>query len=154
MARFTARIGPGHKTPYDRWTFLIVPPDEAARWGRGRFPVRGAIRGVSFDGFAAWGEGELRVPLSRPIRDALGVQHGDVVEVTLEQTGREPDVSLPGALASLFSAQPALARAFAALPPSAQRAWCAYIAEAKRAETTSRRLLQATVGIPARAYPR
>lgn len=153
MARFTTVLCAGGKSPYNRWTFLVLPDTVATAWGPGRFEIRGTINHVPFVGRAAWGEGVLRVPLATPLREALGVATGDRVTVTLERAEAPPVVALPTPLADLLSADRTLRRAFDALPPSARRAWAAHIAAAKRPETLVRRLTAARIGIRARKYP-
>jgi hypothetical protein len=153
MTRFSTVLRAGKKVPYNRWTFLVFPKAEAATWGLGRFAVRGEINGVPFTGTAAWGEGVLRIPLTAAICATIGVARGDRVSVTLAPDTYPPALTLPPALAEMLHADAALRAAFALLPPSAQRAWAAHIATAKRAETVVRRLAAAQVGIPARQYP-
>jgi hypothetical protein len=154
MARFTTVLGPGRESPYDTWTFLIFPDDVAAAWGPGRFVVHLTINGVTVSGFAAWGEGMLRIPLAAPVRAALGVAPGDRVTVEVARADAEPPLTVPPALQALLETHAALRSAFTALPPSAQRAWAAHIADAKRPQTLARRLEQAQTAIPARQYPR
>lgn len=153
-SRFTGVLGPGRETPYNTWTFLIFPEEIAASWGPGRFVVHLTINGVTVSGFAAWGEGMLRVPMAAAVRATLGVGHGDRVAVEVTRVDAEPPLEVPPALQQLLEAHAALRLAFAGLPPSAQRAWAAHIAGAKRPETLVRRLEQAQTDIPARQYPR
>lgn len=61
---------------------------------------------------------------------------------------------LPAELQTLLHNDPAVAASYAQLPPSMQRAWAAYIGEAKRPETRARRVSEAPDGIRARAFPR
>lgn len=153
-ARFATTLAPGRRKPYDAWTFIVFPAELAAAWGRHRFAVRGTLNGHPFTGFAAWGEGVLRIPVAKPLRDRLGVHNGDRVQIELEPLAAEPTREIPVALLRLFEGDRTLRTAFGAMPPSMQRAWVAYVADAKREETRARRLEQAIVGIPARVYPR
>ncbi len=55
----------------------------------------------------------------------------------------KPEAEVPEALTAALAANPAAAKAFAALTPSCRREYCAWIAEAKRPETRDRRVATA-----------
>lgn len=151
---FRVTLVPGRKRPYDTWTFIIVPPAMAASWGAGPLPVRGTVAGIAFRGTASRGEGSLRVPVPRELRDEAGVGCGDTVEVSLERDTAPRPVEIPPELQSVFEAHPDVARLFDALPPAHRHAWAAYVADAKRPETRERRAKSAPEGIRAREFPR
>jgi len=151
--RFRAVLTPGKKAPYRTWTFLVVPPDLATRWGAGPKAVRGTIAGHAFRGTASRGEGVMRVPIAREFRAATGLRCGDAVDVEMELDAEPRPVHVPEELQAVFRRDGALATLFEGLPPAHRRAWAAYVGDAKRPETRMRRAQRAPAGIRARAFP-
>ena len=154
MHRFRTTLVPGKKRPYTSWTFLIIPPALAKEWGPGQQALRGTISGQAFRGTASRGEGVLRMPVPRELREAAGVRAGDTVAVALELDTDPRPVDLPHELRAVLNDAPDVAALYEALPPSHRRAWAAYVAEAKGPETRWRRARTAPAGIRARAFPR
>jgi hypothetical protein len=154
MHCFQTILVPGKKSPYRSWTFIIIPPELAMEWGAGQKVVRGTISGKVFRGTASRGEGVLRVPVPRALREEAGVRCGDTVEVVLELDTNPRPVYIPNELQAVLKANPEVAALYDELPPSHRRAWATYVAEAKRPETRMRRAQKAPDGIRARAFPR
>lgn len=154
MHRFQTILVSGRKRPYDSWTFLIIPPEVAMKWGPGPKPVRGTVSGYAFRGTASRGEGTLRVPIPRDFRLAAGFGRGDPVEVALELDPDPRPVRVPDELRAVFKEEPEVAALYARLPPAHRRAWATHVAEAKRPETRTRRARRAPDGIRAREFPR
>lgn len=154
MPRFRTALVPGARRPYTSWTFLVVPPDLAARWGGGPLAVRGTIAGHPFRGTATKGEGALRVPVPRALRDKVGLHRGDTVAVVLEPDTKPRQVIVPAELRAVFRDDPEAAALYEKLPPAHRRAWAAHVADARRPETRMRRARKAPDGIRARAFPR
>jgi hypothetical protein len=153
MRRFQTILVPGRRRPYSSWTFLIVPPDLAVSWGRGPKAVRGTLSGYPFRGTASRGEGALRVPIPRDLRERAGLRRGDTVEVALELDSAPRRVEVPAELRAVFEEDPEVAALYDELPPSHRRAWATYVAEAKRPETRMRRARRAPDGIRDRDFP-
>ncbi len=153
MHRFQATLVSGRKRPYTAWTFLVIPPDLAMRWGPGQKPVRGTISGYAFRGTASRGEGALRVPIPRAFREKAGLNRGDTVDAALELDAAPPPVPVPDELRAVLEDDPEAAALYDGLPPSHRRAWASYVAEAKRPETRLRRARRAPDGIRARDFP-
>ena len=154
MHRFQTILAPGTKRPYVSWTFLIVPAELAAQWGPGQKAVRGTISGKEFRGTLSRGEGVLRMPVPRDVREQAGVRCGDTVEVEIELDTAPRPLRLPDELRAIFNDRPEIGRLYEQLPPSQQRAWAAYIDEAKQPETRMRRAGKAPDGIRAREFPK
>ena len=154
MKRFKTTLVSGSKPPYTSWTFLIIPPELAKEWGAGRKAVRGTISGQPFRGAASRGEGVLRVPVSRELREEAGVRGGDRVDVEIELDTDPPPPALPDELRAVLEEDPGVAALFDELPPSYRRAWASYVGEARQPETRMRRARKAPAGIRARQYPR
>lgn len=154
MNGFKTTLVSGGKPPYTSWTFLIIPAELAVEWGPGPIAVRGTISGTAFRGSASRGEGQLRIPIPRELRERAGVAIGDTVDVAIELDPNPRPLSVPEELRAVFRHHPELARLFDKLPPSLRRAWAAYVEEAKRPETRTRRAQKAPHGIHAREFPR
>ena len=152
--RFRATLVAGKKAPYASWTFLIIPDELASEWGAGQIAVRGTIAGRPFQGTASRGEGVLRVPLARDLRDKLGVRIGDTVEVAIEIDMEPRPVAIPDELRAVFDDDPEVAELYDRLAPSCRRAWATWVADAKRPETRERRAGKAPAGIRSREYPK
>lgn len=152
--RFRTTLVAGKKPPYASWTFLLIPAELAAAWGAGQKAVRGTISGKPFRGTASRGEGVVRVPLPRDLRDALGVRSGDTVDVAVELDTEPRPIKIPTELRAVFDDDPEVASLYDQLPPSCRRAWAAYVEDAKRQETRIRRARKAPAGIRAREFPR
>lgn len=154
MHRFRTILVPGKKRPYRSWTFVVVPAGAAKSFGPGPIAVRGTISGHAFRGTASRGEGVLRIPIPRDLRESTGLGRGDAVEVALEVDTAPRPVRVPEELRAIFEADPEVAALYDELPPSHRRAWASYVADAKRPETRLRRARRAPDGIRARAFPR
>jgi hypothetical protein len=154
MKSFRTILAPGTKRPYTSWTFLIIPPELAAEWGAGRKAVRGTISGKPFRGTASRGEGVLRMPVPRDLREQAGVRCGDTVDVVIELDKGPRPIKIPDELRAVLNDNPEVAGLYDHLPPSHRRAWATYVEEAKRPETRMRRARKAPDGIRAREFPR
>ena len=153
MRSFSTVLVPGTKCPYDSWTFVVVPDHVVATLGSKRAPVRGTIAGVSFRGTVSKGEGVYRMPVPRELQARAGIACGDEVRVSLEADPEPRPVDIPEELQRILAADPDLSRRFDGLPPAHRRAWAAYVADAKRAETRTRRAAKAPDGIRSKSFP-
>jgi hypothetical protein len=154
MHRFQTTLVPGKKPPYLSWTFLVIPPELARKWGSGQKAVRGTLAGTAFRGTASRSGGVLRMPVPQALRDEAGVRCGDTVEAEVELDTEPRPVEIPEELQSVFDDDPDLALLYDQLPPAHRRAWATYVAEARRPETRARRAQKAPDGIRAHAFPR
>ncbi len=153
MHRFQSTLVSGSKRPYSSWTFLVIPPDVAAKWGPGQKAVRGTISGHEFRGTASRGEGALRVPIPRDLREKAGLSRGDTVKVALELDSTSREAKIPRELGAVFKDHPEVAALYRKLPPAHRRAWATYVGEAKLPGTRIRRAGKASDGIRAREFP-
>lgn len=154
MHKFRTTLVPGKKRPYISWTFLVIPRELAGEWGAGQKAVCGTISGKPFRGTVSRGEGVLRMPVPRDLREQMGIACGDTVDVVIELDLAPRPMELPDELRAVFDGNPDVAALYEKLPPSHRRAWAAYVDEAKRPETRLRRARKAPDGIRAREFPR
>ncbi len=83
--------------------------------------------------------GESVLGMLKEIREALGKDHGDEVEVSVEVDLEEREVVVPAELATLLKSSPAALEAFEALSYTHRREHASYVAGAKKPETRERR---------------
>jgi uncharacterized protein YdeI (YjbR/CyaY-like superfamily) len=140
MYRFETRVEPHGKTA----TFFHVPPEVMEALGpRKRVPVRVTVNGFTYRSTVAPMGGNFLLPLNRENRAGAGVAAGDVVEVALERDDAPRVVEVPDDLAEALAADDAGRAAFAGLSYSHRREYVEWVTSAKRAETRSRRVVQA-----------
>lgn len=123
--------------------YVAVPVNVvAALGGGGRIPVNATFDGVAYAGsIASMGSGPC-LGLLKAIRDQLGKQPGDTVEVTLSRDTGERTVGIPDDLANALESAGARA-AFDKLSYSHRREHVNAVNEAKRPETRARRIAKA-----------
>ena len=153
MPSFRTELVSGQKTPYDTWTFAVVPDQiRRALGGKARIDVRGTVAGVAFRSTISKGEGTYRFPVTREVRTAADVEVGDVVDVRIEIDTEPRRIEVPAELREVLEAE-GLWNRFQELPPSHRRAWAQHVAEAKKPETRARRAQQAPKAIRERRFP-
>jgi len=118
--------------------YVRVPPYFIdALGGGGRIPVRATFDGIVYRGSIVRMGGDTVLGVLKEIREKLGEDHGDEVEVTVERDEAEREVEIPVELATLLEANPAARNAFEALSYSHRREHALHVAEAKKPETRS-----------------
>ena len=154
MPTFTAMLVSGDKAPYERWTFLDVPPEIGARFGRRPAPVVGSVEGTAFRSMMhRASSGSYRVALRKESLPP-GFSVGDPVSVTMEIDPEPRRVEIPAELAAVFAQHPEVAELFERMAPSHRRAWAAYVGDAKQEATRIARAAKAPAGIRGREFPR
>ena len=153
MPSFSTVLVSGTKCPYDSWTFVVVPNHVVAGLGSKRAQVRGTIGGVSFRGTVSRGEGVYRMPVPRDLQIKSNIARGDRVQVFMEVDAEPRPINIPPELEEVLATDPDVARRFEDLPTAHRRAWAAYVADAKRVETRTRRAAKATDGIRNKTFP-
>jgi hypothetical protein len=127
-------------------TFVEVPLDVPAIFGRVRAPVRVTINGWTWRSTVMrYGE-RYYLPLNARNREGAGVAAGDRVEVVLELDAELRDVPVPADLADALAAA-GLRDAWDACSYSHRREWVEAIESAKRPETRTRRVARAVTSV-------
>jgi hypothetical protein len=121
-------------------TFVEVPLDVPALFGRARAPVQVTINGHRFRSTVAVYGGRYFLPVKRAVREAAGVAAGDLVVVEVASDEEPREVEVPEDLAAALAADAAAAAAFERISYTHRREYVEWVAEAKRPETRRRRV--------------
>jgi len=123
-------------------TFIEVPLDVPAIFGRPRPPVLVTINGHTYRSAIALYGSRYYLPVNRSNREAAGVEPGDTitVEITLDTDVRQ--VSVPDDLRAALDDDPDAAAEFDRLSYTHQREHVVWIEAAGREETRVRRITQ------------
>jgi hypothetical protein len=127
-------------------TFIEVPLDVPAVFGRVRAPVRVTINGWTWRSTVMRYGDRYYLPLNATNREGAGVAAGDRVAVALEADAEPREVEVPADLSRALDDAGARA-AWDALSFSHRREWVEAIEEAKREETRARRVERAVVAV-------
>ena len=136
MSRFSAPIEGAPRGG----AYVTVPPEVIEELGgSGRIPVTASFDGVAYRGSIVRMGGSSVLGVLKGIREGLGKEVGDIIEVTVDLDVGAREVELPPELAVALEANPAARRAFDALSFSHRREHAMHVAEAKKPETRERR---------------
>lgn len=124
------------------WAFLVLPrsaSDTLPR--RGRTTVDGTINGAAFRQTLE-PDGQLShwLKVSAALRDAAGVEFGDVVTVDLACVEPEPDPDVPSDLKKALRANPAAGATWESTTTVARLDWIHWVTSAKQARTRAKRI--------------
>jgi hypothetical protein len=122
-----------------RW--VQVPFDAREAFGEARAPVCGTVNGTPIRSRLAVYGGVTYLGLRREIREAAGIEVGDVIDVVLEHDDEPRDVEIPPELEAVLTA--GTRAAFDALAFTHRREYAEWVGEAKRPETRARRAARA-----------
>jgi hypothetical protein len=124
--------------------YVTIPFDVERVFGKKRVPVNATIDGVPYRGsLVRMGGDSHRLGILKSIRESIGKQPGDMVEIVVEEDMAERVVEVPPDLREALERAPEAGRAFATLAFTHQREYVTWITEAKRAETRERRIAKA-----------
>ena len=133
------------RTPGGGGGALVALPREAAQvFGtRARFPVKATFNGVPYRGSTMpMGDGTFCLGVTKAIRAQSGAGVGDTVRVVVERDDEERTVDVPPDLHRALAAAGLVDR-FGRLPYTHRREFVAWVTEAKKPETRTRRLEKA-----------
>jgi len=124
---------------------IVLNATQVADVGEGakRFPVVATVDGYTWRTSVARMGGEFRVGLNRAVWHGAGVESGQQVHVVLELDLAPRTVEVPDALAAALATDPRAKAAFERMSFTHRKEYARWIAEAKREETTRRRVVQA-----------
>jgi bacteriocin resistance YdeI/OmpD-like protein/uncharacterized protein DUF1905 len=123
-------------------TFIEIPLDVRAVFGRARPPVTVTINGYTYRStVAVYGEGYF-LPVNKANRAGAGVDAGDrvTVELAADQAARTVDV--PEDLAAALLVDPEVNERFEGLAYTHRLEYVRWVTEAKKAETRERRIAE------------
>lgn len=123
--------------------WIVVPFDARDAFGQARPPVRRTVNGTPIRGRLAVYDGTTVLGLRREIREAAGIEVGDLVEVVLELDDAPREVSPPAELDAALAADAGLRATFDALAFTHRREYAEWVGGAKREETRARRAAKA-----------
>jgi hypothetical protein len=137
VPRFRAELKLEGKTG----TYVVVPLDVPAVFGRARPPVRGTINGSPLRSTIAKYGDDYFLVINRKVREAAGVAAGETVDIELELDTKPRIVRVPKDLAGALDEE--TRAAFDRMSYTHRREYVEWIEEAKRAETRHRRIAKA-----------
>jgi hypothetical protein len=139
MVRFSARLAAGDNGGH----WVEFPFDARELFGGLRALVAGTVNGTPFRTRLMVYGGVTYVGFPRGVRDAAGVEVGDLLDIELDRDDAPREVAVPAVLATALDGAPAARAAFDALPFSHRREYATWVDGAKREETRLRRAARA-----------
>jgi hypothetical protein len=120
-------------------TFVTLPFDVKALFGRARCPVRVTINDHTWRTTTQVYGAEYHIVVSADARSAAGVEPGDRVRVQVKKDDTVRATEVPPELAARLRTDPDAKDAFESLAPSHRREYARWVAEAKLPQTRLRR---------------
>lgn len=138
------------------WTYLDIPIDLVKALGsKGRISIKGTINRCPFRSSALpRGDGTHYLVVNSSIRNALGVEKGALVHVTLEVDTGKRTVVLPLDLRRALAKSKSTRTVFEALSYSHQKEFVDWIESAKKPETRERRIEQVPAMLTEKQMPK
>jgi hypothetical protein len=124
------------------WSFLLLPNAASAKLPtRGMTSVEGTINEHPFRAtLEPDGQRSHWLKVSSKLREAAGVQEGEVVALAIMPAAKQSEPTLPMDLRKALAAAPAARALWTEITPAARRDWIQWITSAKRVETRARRI--------------
>ncbi len=140
MHTFNATIQKGNRGG----AFVVVPLDVESVSGKKRVKIKATIDGEPYRGLMVrMGSPDHIIGVVREIRQKIGKDIGDQVEVTVEEDLAPRVVTIPEDFQKILDEEPAAAKFYQSLSYTHQKEYVKWIEEAKRVETRIRRLQKA-----------
>ncbi len=146
MIRFkTKLLRPAEAAKGRSWSFLILPKKVSAKLPtRGRTAVEGVMNGRPFRAtLEPDGQRSHWLKVGKKMREAAGVEVGDVVPLEILSVGKQPEPGVPADLRKAMAAVPEARAVWSDITPIARRDWIHWITSAKQPETRARRVRNA-----------
>jgi hypothetical protein len=131
-------------------TFVVVPVDVPAVFGRVRAPVRVTINGHTWRSTIMRYDARYLLGVSREHQAGAGIAPGDTVTVSLASDDAPRVVEVPADLAAALDGAAGARAAFDAASFTHRREWVEWVEEAKRPETRERRVRRVVEQVLAR----
>lgn len=143
--QFRARLWRPAVPANGSWTFLIVPKTASAQLPtRGITAVKGLINGHPFRAMLEPdGQKSHWLKLSRKMREAAGIDVGDVISLQILPDTDEREPRVPADVRKALAAVPTARKVWSDITPNARRDWIHWITSAKRSETRAVRIRNA-----------
>jgi hypothetical protein len=141
--RFKAKLlRPAEPPKGGSWTFLILPKDASAKLPtRGMTTVEGILNGHPFRAaLEPDGQKSHWLKVNQKLREAAGIEVGDLVPLEIRSVERELEPRVPIDLRKALAATPAARAVWSDITPIARRDWIHWITSAKQSETRARRI--------------
>ena len=124
------------------WCFVLLPVEASDQLPtRSMVSVEGTLGGMTFKTtLSPDGQGSHWLKVPKALRDAAGVEAGDIVSLDIAPTRVEPAVRVPADLRDALAAHPDAKAQWASLTPIARRDWIQWLASSKQPETRARRI--------------
>jgi len=145
-SRFDARLLRPSKAGSDSsWTFVVLPKHASEKLPRrGRTTVKGTINGVGFQStLEPDGQKSHWLRVDRELREAAGVEAGDVVTLEIGPVEQEPEPEIPSDLQAALAASPEAHETWDDTTTIARVDWIHWIESAKQARTRAKRIADA-----------
>ena len=121
--------------------YVTVPFDVEKTFGKKRVPVQASIDGAPYRGSLVRMGGPCHIlGVLKEIRERIGKQAGDVVEVTIEEDAAPRTVEIPSDLRDALGSALTAQEFFATLSYGRQREYVRWIEEAKQEGTRKERI--------------
>jgi hypothetical protein len=124
--------------------YILFPYDTEKEFGtKGRVPIQATFDGVPYTGsLIKYGHPQHMLGLLKAIREQIGKQPGDTINVELWKDEAPRTVEVPAAFEAAMKKAGLLA-AFEQLSYTHRKEYCRWITEAKKEETRAARLTKA-----------
>ena len=141
--RFSAKLfQPAETAKGGSWTFLTLPKNASAKLpSRGMTTVEGTLNGFPFRAtLEPDGQRSHWLKVDQKMREAAGVDAGEVVTLEIAPAGEELEAKVPADLRKALAAAPKARALWSNITPIARRDWIQWIVSAKQPETRARRI--------------
>jgi uncharacterized protein DUF1905/bacteriocin resistance YdeI/OmpD-like protein len=123
------------------WTFAPIPDDVSGGAGlKAKMRVKGTIDSVPLKSSLMAGSGELFIVIAKELRDEIGKQAGDTVEMTLGLDTSSNRIKVPADLKKELSKSEKAKASFEKMAPSHKKEYVQWVTQAKTMETRKIRI--------------
>ncbi|MCA9731862.1 MAG: DUF1905 domain-containing protein [Deferribacteres bacterium] len=126
--------------------YVLVPFDVEKEYGKKRVPIIATFDGVPYRGtLVRMGSPDHMLLIRKDIREKIGKQVGEEIQVTLEEDKEIRTVTVPDDFNKLLRNHPQAKAEFEKQSYTHRKEYVRWIEEAKKAETRQRRMEKAIV---------